>query len=309
MMNHRSLVLCCGLLAFLCLPGAGMAADRVKAVATTTLVGDLVRQVGGDRVDVDCLMGPGVDPHLYKASAGDVSRLGRASVVFYSGLLLEGRMEEIFKRLQARGSRVFAVAEAVPAGQRLRSEKYQGHPDPHVWGDPSLWALAVGVVERGLSEVDPGGAAEYRAAAERFRATLTDLHSWARQRFEAIPTGQRVLVTSHDAFGYFGRAFGLEVVGVQGISTVGEAGLADITQVIDLVRRRGVKAVFVESSVSPATIERISQDSGARIGGELFSDALGTPGEIRQGGGESYDVGTYVGMLKHNINTVVEALR
>jgi manganese/zinc/iron transport system substrate-binding protein len=299
-------------LAFACLAvGAqsGSAGEPVRVAATTTIVADLVRQVGGNRVAVDALMGAGVDPHLYKASAGDVARLGRAEVVFYSGLFLEGRMEDVFRRLAERKRRVFAVADAVPADRLVRPPAFEGHPDPHVWGDPGLWKHAVDAVARGLSETDPSGAEEYRSRAKAYQGTLETLGQWAKARVELIPRMQRVVITSHDAFSYFGRAFGLEVVGVQGISTVTEAGLADLTKVADLVRERGLKAIFVESSVPPAAIERISRDSGARVGGELFSDALGTPGEIREGGGERYDVGTYVGMLKHNVNTIVEALK
>jgi manganese/zinc/iron transport system substrate-binding protein len=283
--------------------------ERIRALATTSIVADLVRTIGGDRVAVEALMGPGVDPHLYKASARDVTRLGRAEVLFYSGLLLEGRMEDIFQRLRSRGRKVHAVADAVPASELIRPPQFQSHPDPHVWGDPLLWKHAVNEVAHGLSQVDPGGADEYRRRAEAYQRELDQLHGWAKKRVSEIPESQRVLITSHDAFNYFGRAFGLEVVGVQGISTESQAGLADITQLVDLVRGRGLKAVFVESSVSPATIERISRDAGARIGGELFSDALGAPGDLRERGGERYDVGTYIGMLKHNVNTVVDALK
>lgn len=254
-------------------------------------------------------MGPGVDPHLYKASAGDVSRLGRAEVVFYSGLFLEGRMEDVLKRLEQRGRRVISVTEGIPVEQLFRPPQFEGHPDPHVWGDPTLWKQAVERVAKGLSEVAPQSAAAFHRRAVAYQGELDRFREWGKKRVAEIPPSARVLITSHDAFNYFGRAFGFEVVGVQGISTVTEAGLADITKVSDLVKERKLKAIFVESSVSPATIERISKDSGARIGGELFSDALGAVGDVREKGGEKYDVGTYLGMLKHNMNTVVDALR
>lgn len=282
---------------------------KLRVVATTTLVADLVREVGGERVEVAALMGAGVDPHLYKASAGDVARLGSARAVFYSGLFLEGKMEEVFKKLKARGVPVFAAAEAVPESERLRPANFEGHPDPHVWGDPRLWKLAAKSVAEGLATLDADGAAEYRSRAESYGTRMDQIFAWGVKRAAEIPASQRVLITSHDAFNYFGRAFGFEVVGVQGISTVTEAGLADMTKVVDLVKSRQLKAVFVESSVPPATIRRISQDTGAKVGGELFSDALGTPGEMHEAAGERYDVGTYLGMLKHNLNTVVEALR
>jgi manganese/zinc/iron transport system substrate-binding protein len=204
---------------------------------------------------------------------------------------------------------VFAAAEAVPETERLRPANFEGHPDPHVWGDPRLWKLAAKAVAEGLSTLDAAGSAGYRSRAEAYGAEMDQVFAWGAKRVAEVPARQRVLITSHDAFNYFGRAFGFEVVGVQGISTVTEAGLADMTKVVDLVKARQLKAVFVESSVPPSTIRRISQDTGAKVGGELFSDALGTPGEMREGGGERYDVGTYLGMLKHNINTVVEALR
>lgn len=286
-----------------------VAHGKLRVTATTTIVADLVRQVGGDRVEIEALMGAGVDPHLYKASASDVTKLSRAEVIFYSGLFLEGRMDDVLKGLARRSRKVFAVAEAVPAEKLIRPAQFQGHPDPHVWGDPELWKKAVDAVAQGLIEADPSGTDGYRARAQKLRDELDQLREWALKRVSEVPANQRVLITSHDAFNYFGIAFGFEVVGVQGISTVTEAGLADIAKVVDLVRERRLKAVFVESSVSPATIERISKDSGARIGGELFSDALGKAGDVREVGGERYDVGTYVGMLKHNVNTVVEALK
>ncbi|MCC6232619.1 MAG: zinc ABC transporter substrate-binding protein [Verrucomicrobiales bacterium] len=301
---------CLALLLGFCLPtGAASAVPPLRVVATTTLVADLVRVVGGDRVQVQSLMGPGVDPHLYKASAGDMSALGSARVIFFTGLKLEGRMEDLLRRMGQRGRQVVAVADAIPSDQLLRKEGAEGHPDPHVWGDPRLWSLAITPVRDSLTAADPEGAAAYAARAAAYRTQLDTLHQWAASRIATIPKPQRVLITSHDAFAYFGRAYELDVVAVQGISTVAEAGLADITRVADLVKQRGVKAVFVESSVPPGTIQRISKDAGARVGGELFSDALGTPGEMHEAGGERYDVGTYLGMLKHNVNSVADALR
>lgn len=287
----------------------GAEEGRVRVVATTTLVADLVRQLGGERVRVEALMGAGVDPHLYKASAGDVARLGRAQVVFYSGLHLEGRMQAVLEGLASRGRKVVAVSSGVPASELLRPDGFDAHPDPHIWGDPVLWKRAGELVVATLVEIDPRGAAEYRRRGEDFGSLLDGLLEWGRRRVHEVPEARRVLVTSHDAFRYFGRALGLEVVGVQGISTAAAAGLADVTKVVDLTRSRGLPAVFIESSVSPATMERISRDAGVQVGGELFSDALGRPGDIRESGGERYDVGTYAGMFKHNVNTVVNALR
>ncbi len=281
----------------------------MSVVTTTTMITDLVQQVGGDRVKVSGLMGPGVDPHLYKPSTRDVTRLQSAKAIFYNGLLLEGRMSDLFERLGKAGRKTYAVAAGIPEAQLLKPAEFEGHQDPHVWGDAKLWASCVDTVVRGLSEVDPEGKPEFEKRAAAYKVELETLHAWALKRVEELPAAGRVLVTSHDAFNYFGRAYGFQVVGVQGISTVSEAGLADITKVVDFIKGKQVKAIFVESSVPKTTIERISQDSGAKVGGELFSDALGTPGKKVTAHGETYDEGTYVGMLKHNINTAVDALK
>lgn len=282
---------------------------KIEAVTTTTMLADLVRQIGADRVNVTGLMGPGVDPHLYKPTSADVTRLHNAKVVFYNGLLLEGRMTETFQRLTKRGKKVHAVAAAIHVDKLLKPPGFEGHADPHVWGDAELWASCIDTVVKGLSEVDPAGSPEYASRGKQYREELAALHTWAKETVATLPPQSRVLVTSHDAFNYFGRAYGFEVIGVQGISTATEAGLADVAKVADLIKSRGIKAIFVESSVPRATIERISKDSGAKIGGELFSDALGTPGKMHTLAGQTYDEGTYTGMLKHNVLTAVEALK
>ena len=284
-------------------------AAPLQAVTTTMMVTDLVQQIGGDRVAVHGLMGPGVDPHLYKATASDITRLQKAQLIFYSGLHLEGRMAELFERLGKGGRKVFAVTSGIPESKLLRPAEFEGQFDPHVWGDAALWAGCIDVVARALSAADPAGAAEFSKRADAYRKELAVLHEWAKKRASEVPAAGRILITSHDAFNYLGRAYGFQVVGVQGISTVTEAGLADVAKVVDFIKQKGVKAIFVESSVPRATIERISKDSGANIGGELFSDSMGARGSKATLAGETYDVGTYVGMLKHNINTVVEALK
>ena len=286
-----------------------VAAERLNVVTTTTMITDMVKRVGGDRIEVTGLMGPGVDPHLYKAAANDVARLSRAQVIFYTGLMLEGRMGDLFAQMARRGKKVYAVTESVPEDKLLEPESFEGHWDPHVWGDPTLWAACVDTVVKGLAENDSAGKAEYERRGKELKAEHAALKQWAAGRTKEVAKEQRVLITSHDAFNYFGLAFDFEVIGVQGISTVSEAGLADVTRIVDFIKERGVKAIFVESSVSPATIERISKDAGVKIGGELFSDALGTPGEKHSGGGRTYDLGTYEGWIAHNINTVVEALK
>jgi len=282
---------------------------RPRVVATTTMVADLVRAVAGEMVEVDGLMGPGVDPHLYKPSGEDARRLRDAKAIFYNGLQLEGRMTEIFERMSREGKKAYALSRVLSEADLITPNGTGDHADPHVWGDVKLWAGCVQVVVDGLSEAVPEEAAGFAMRGEEVKARLLALDGWVREQVATLPVERRVLITSHDAFSYFGRAYDFEVLGVQGISTVSEAGLADVTRMVDLIKARGVKSIFVESSVSHATIERISQDSGAKVGGELFSDALGTVGEMREAGGQAVDVGTYEGMIRFNVSTVVEGLK
>lgn len=288
----------------------GEALRRLKVVATTSHVADLARHVGGEFVEVEGLMGPGVDPHLYKATARDLIALQSADVILYSGLHLEGRLGETFEKLRAAGRPIYAVTDRIPRDRLLSPEDYEGNYDPHVWFDPELWAMTIDVVVEAFAKADPGHAAEYVRRGESYREEIVALEDWARQRIETLPPERRILVTSHDAYNYFGDAFGVQVVGVQGISTATEAGLADIASMVRFIKERQVPAIFVESSVSPAAIQRISKDSGAKVGGELFSDALGAPGEMHEGpDGTQYDVGEYIGMFRYNVNTMVESLR
>ena len=287
-------------------PYVARAAEKpIRITATTTMVADLARSVGGERVTVDTLMGPGVDPHLYKAAAPDVTKLQRADVILYSGLLLEGKMQDIFTNLAKSKRRVHAVTDSIPRDRLLAPPQFEGHYDPHVWFDVPLWKLSVDAVLKALTEADPAGKESYERRANETRKRMDALHEWASRKAAELPPDRRILVTSHDAYNYFGRAYGFQVVGLQGISTVSEAGLADVAKLSDFIREKGIKAVFVESSVPHDTIERISNDTGAKIGGELFSDAMGTPGQIENG----YDLGTYEGMIKHNLTTIVEALK
>jgi len=282
------------------------AADKkIKITTTVTMVADLARNVGGDRVEVEALMGPGVDPHLYKAAASDVTKLQQADVIFYSGLLLEGKMQDIFGKLARSKRFVYAVTESIPLDRLLEPPEFAGHYDPHVWFDVPLWKLCIDTVAKGLGEFDPAGKEGYEKRAAATRARLDELHAWALKKAGELPAERRILVTSHDAYNYFGSAYGFQVVGLQGISTVSEAGLADVAKLTDFIKQKKLKAVFVESSVPHDTIERISRDAGVKIGGELFSDAMGTPGQIENG----YDLGTYEGMIKHNLTTIVEALK
>ena len=287
-------------------PGTGGSAEyssggKVKVTTTVNMVGDLVREVGGNHVEVSELMGPGVDPHLYKASQGDVSKLVNADVVFYVGLLLEGKIQDRLEKVES----AHAVAEGIDHERLLKPSEFEGHFDPHIWFDVMLWVETVDVVVEGLGKADPEHLSDYKMNGEATKAKMRALHQWALTKVEELPENKRILITSHDAYNYFARAYDFQVVGLQGISTVSEASLADVAKMVDFIKDKGVKAVFVESSVSPAAIKRISQDSGAKIGGELFSDAMGERGRMEGG----YDLGTYEGMIKHNLNTVVEALK
>jgi len=282
---------------------------KIRVVATTTMVAAIAEGVGGDRIELKSLMGPGVDPHLYKATASDVATLQRADVIFYSGLHLEGRMATLFKKMGRRKKGVRAVTDALNRSHLLDPPEFKGQHDPHVWFDSKMWAACIDVVVRTLSEYDRASAKYYRQQGEALRQRYLELDQWTARRVAEVPPSKRILVTSHDAFNYFGKAYGFQVVAVQGISTVTEAGLADVANMVDFIRERQVRAIFVESSVSPATINRISEDSGAVVAGELFSDAMGARGEIETRNGESYDLGTYEGMIKHNVNAVVDALK
>lgn len=276
----------------------------LSVVATVGMVADLARGVGGDDVVVQGLMGPGVDPHLYKATSSDLIRLQRAEVILYSGLHLEGKMQETFQRLSKSGRRVRAVTDVLPQERLIRVGR-DGMVDPHVWFDVDLWARCADGVASELSAARPESADRFRQRAATVKEELKTLHQWVLDRVASVPTSRRILVTSHDAFGYFGKAYGFQVVALQGVSTVTEAGLADMAQLTDFIRSKGVPAVFVESSVSHASLERIRKDAGVKLGGELFSDAMGTPGQ--QHGG--YDLGTYQGMIRQNVDRIVEGLK
>jgi manganese/zinc/iron transport system substrate-binding protein len=259
-------------------------------------------------LEVNGLMGPGVDPHLYKATAGDVRSLQKADLIFYNGLYLEGKIGDVLIKLSRKGKKVYAISEGIPEERLLEPPEFAGHYDPHIWFDPLMWSDAVNVVVEGLSLSDPKNATYYQSSGERITKRYKELFDWAAAELQKVSPAQRILITSHDAFNYFGRAFDFRVVGVQGISTSTEAGLADIAKMVDFIRENNVKAIFVESSVSQATISRISNDAGVKIGGELFSDAMGIPGETETRHGDTYDLGTYEGMLKHNIYRIVDAL-
>jgi len=276
----------------------------LRVTATTGMVADAARVVGGEHVEVTALMGPGVDPHLYKASQGDLEALGGADLILYNGLLLEGKMGDLLVKM-SRDRPTFPVTEYVPDSLLREPPEFQGHYDPHIWFDVALWRRGVERVRDALIEVDATHADDYRANAAAYVDSLAALHEWVRARVAEIPAERRVLVTAHDAFGYFGRAYHIEVVGLQGISTVAEFGLADIRRLVDLIVTRRVKAVFIESSVPRRNIDAVVEGCRARghdvtVGGTLFSDAMGEAGTPE---------GTYLGMVRANVRTIVEALR
>jgi manganese/zinc/iron transport system substrate-binding protein len=278
----------------------------LRVVATTGMVADVVREVGGSCVQVTALMGPGVDPHLYRASAGDVRTFQEAELIFYNGFNLEGRLASLLEHI---GERVptFALGElaSVPEAAFLEGEDdFAGQTDPHLWMDASLWAQTTEVVADAILALRPACEAEVRANAARYQAELRALHEWIAASIATIPEAQRVLVTAHDAFSYFGAAYGIEVEGIEGISTEAEASIADIRAVTELVVSRGVPAIFVETTINPRNIEAVraaARERGAEvaIGGELYGDAMGEDGSPE---------GSYIGMLRHNTLTIIAAL-
>ena len=286
-----------------CAPAPAGEDTRLDVVTTTGMITDIVARVGSERVRVTGLMGPGIDPHLYKASAGDVRTLSTADLIFYNGLHLEAAMGEVLGKMDGR-VRTQAVTGGIPTGRLLSPPGFSGQFDPHVWFDVSLWIHAVGTVVRTLEEVDPAGGPGYRANADALIRELEELDSWIHERVAEVPKPRRVLVTAHDAFNYFGKAYGFRVEGLLGLSTAAEAGTGDVGRLVNLILKTGVPAIFVESSVPVRTIEAVqaavrSRGKHVEIGGTLFSDAMGDPGTRE---------GTYPGMVRHNVDTIVGAL-
>lgn len=275
-----------------------------RVVTTCAMVTDIVREVAGDKANVLGLLGEGVDPHLYKPTRDDVAALLDADIVFYSGLMLEGRMSDTFTQVGRGGKPVFAVTEGIDESYLREPPEFAGHWDPHVWMDVDAWSECVAFVAGELAKFDPASAEHYRTNAERYRTELKKLDEYARESIAGIPQQQRLLITAHDAFGYFSRAYDIEVLSAQGITTESEPGLDDINRLVDTIVERKVRAIFVESSVSSKNVQAIVEgaaDRGHRvvIGGSLYSDAMGPPG--------TYE-GTYLGMMDHNVTTIARAL-
>jgi manganese/zinc/iron transport system substrate-binding protein len=299
-------LLLAGCLAAFAAAGDATAQTRSKPltiVATTGMIADAVKQVGGDRVTVTALMGPSVDPHLYRQTSSDIAAMAKADAVFWHGLYLEAQLEDFFKNL-AKRKPVIALAEALPKDKLLGHDNYKDRFDPHVWMDPRLWKGVVIAARDALTKLDPVGKSAFAANATRHLSEIDALANYADKAFASVPQSSRVLITAHDAFKYFGRAYSYEVMGIQGISTEGEAGLKQIENLVSILVERKIGAIFVESSVSDRNVKALIEGAAAKghkvvIGGQLFSDAMGAPG--------TYE-GTFIGMIDHNVTVITRAL-
>jgi manganese/zinc/iron transport system substrate-binding protein len=278
---------------------------KLNVVTTTSMITDLVKNIGGDYINLQGLMGSGVDPHLYKASEGDVTKLVNANVIFYNGLHLEGKLVEVFEKMGTATKTPIALGDVLDKSTLIGSDYFASSYDPHVWFDINYFRQFTKKVTQVLSEKDPDNAANFRANEMAYLLRLDNLQSRIKTTIEMLPRDKRILVTAHDAFNYFGKAYDFEVVGLQGLSTATEAGVQDVQNLSTFIIENNIKAVFVESSVPKRTIEAlqaavISKGHEVAIGGTLYSDALGNAGTVE---------GTYVGMFEYNVSTIVNALK
>ncbi|MDY8134077.1 metal ABC transporter solute-binding protein, Zn/Mn family [Aquimarina sp. 2201CG5-10] len=279
--------------------------QKLQVVTTTSMITDLVKNIGGDHIDVVGLMGSGVDPHLYKASEGDVTKLVNADVIFYNGLHLEGKLVEVFEKMGTQNIKTIAVGESLDKNTLIGSDYFASNYDPHIWFSVQNWKLITTYITNQLKEIDPKNAVAFEANGKKYLAKLDQLESGLNNTIGNLPKENRILVTAHDAFSYFGKAYDFNVVGLQGLSTATEAGVQDVQKLANFIIENKVKAIFVESSVPKRTIEALqaavkSKDHEVAIGGTLFSDALGNAGTKE---------GTYTGMFEYNVNTIVNALK
>ncbi len=294
------LVVLCG-----CAPaGDKDGSGEIRIVTTTGMIADAARRIVGEHGTVEALMGPGVDPHLYKASESDVRRLAEADLILYNGLHLEGKMGDILVKL-ARTRAVVPVSEAIPETELREPPEFLGMYDPHIWFDLELWSRTLDPIADALAKLRPQHADLFRGNAAAFRGEVNRLDRWIQEQVEQIPERQRILITAHDAFGYFGRRYGMRVVGLQGLSTLAEAGLKDVERVVDVVVDNRIRSIFVESSVPRRSIEAVqaacrNRGHDVSIGGQLFSDAMGAAGTPE---------GTYPGMVRANVETIVDGLK
>jgi manganese/zinc/iron transport system substrate-binding protein len=277
----------------------------IRVVTTIGMIADLAKNIGGEMVEVTSLMGTGVDPHLYKASAGDVTLVSQADLILYNGLHLEAGMSGVLERLSdQKPNQVLAVTKNIDRLKLTAPPEFAGAYDPHVWFDVTLWTNVAETIRSALVKLMPSAEAHFQTRAKKYILQLEDLHIYVKEKATQIEASKRVLVTAHDAFGYFGQAYGFEVRGLQGISTATEAGTADVRNLAQFIADRKIPAIFVESSVPRQSIEAVQAAVQARkfevqIGGELFSDAMGNP-DTKEG--------TYIGMVQHNIDTIFDGL-
>ena len=279
--------------------------EKLHVVTTTSQVTDLVKVIGGDNVVLEGLMGDGVDPHLYKASEGDVTKFYNADVIFYSGLHLEGKLEDVFEKMRHQGKKTVAVSDAISKKALISSADFASSYDPHFWFSIPQWKKATQYVADELSKLDVKNSAIYAKNAKKYIEKLTELEKENKVQLESFPKEKRILVTAHDAFAYFGKAYDFQVVSLQGLSTATEAGVQDVQRISSFIIEHDIKSIFIESSVPVRTVEALQAAVKAKghiveIGGTLYSDALGNPDTIE---------GTYIGMYAYNMKTIVNALK
>ncbi len=305
-LTNQILVIVIGIALFSCNSGSKKdnSNEKLQIVTTTTMITDMVSELGGEAVNVQGLMGAGVDPHLYKASEGDVNKIFNADMVIYSGLHLEGKLVEVFEKMEHRGISMVAVSDTIAKSSLIGSEHFASNYDPHIWFDISIWKDASAYVAQKLIQIDPAHKQLYSSNLEKHLSKLDSTEIAIKEMISKIPPEKRVLITAHDAFNYFGKAYGFEVLGLQGISTATEAGVKDVQNLANLIVERKISAIFIESSVPKRNIEALqaavkSKGFEVAIGGELFSDACGDAGTVE---------GTYIGMVIHNVSTITNAL-
>lgn len=279
--------------------------EKLNVVTTTSMITDLVKNIGGEHINLQGLMGSGVDPHLYKASEGDVSKLVNADLIFYNGLHLEGKLVEVFEKMHSNKTKTIAISDALDKNTLIGSEYFASNYDPHIWFNADYWIQATQFVVTKLSEAVPEQKATFKTNGANYIAQLKTLKTKLETTIATLPKEKRILVTAHDAFNYFGKSFGFQVYGLQGLSTATEAGVQDVQKLSAFIIEKNVKSIFIESSVPKRTIEALqaavnSKGHNVTIGGSLYSDALGNAGTIE---------GTYIGMFEYNVNTIVNALK
>lgn len=278
---------------------------KLNVVTTTTMITDLVKNIGGDAIRLNGLMGSGIDPHLYKASQGDFRKLNDADVIFYNGLHLEGKLVDVFEKMNSQGTTTIPISDGIDENTLLGSAYFASNYDPHIWFDIAYWKTITSFVTDKLSELDPANATIFKANKDKYLQKLDALQSELTLKVKELPIEKRILVTAHDAFNYYGRTFDFKVVGLQGLSTATEAGVKDVQRITQFIIENDIKAIFIESSVPRRTVEALkaavnAQGHEVKIGGELYSDALGSDGTVE---------GTYIGMYKHNVQTIINALK